>query len=187
MDRSWCDGLALAMAALVASPVHAQSGQEPTVSVVPDTDGAGGRVDAKIRIAAPPADVWRAMLDCKVSERIVSGLTYCRVLKQDPNGAWDVREHRVTWSSLFPSVRNVFRSDYERHAVIRFARIEGDLRKLKGTWRLQPLAGEKATLVTYMAEIDPGVPVPGVLLRAAIESDVRKVLVALQREVENGR
>ena len=129
------------------------------------------------------------MLDCATSLRIVAGLKDCKILQRDPAGRWDIRQHTIKRALLLPTVRSVFRSDYEPVSVIRFSRVEGDLKKLQGSWRLVPRNGGAATDVTYNADVDPGVPLPGALLRSAIQSDVADVLSALQRESEtrNGR
>jgi Polyketide cyclase / dehydrase and lipid transport len=161
-----------------------QSGHEPKVSVIADEDGAAGRIEAQIIIKAPAETVWLKMLDCAVSLRIVSGLKSCRVTDRDPGGSWDVREHVVSWSAILPSVRSVFRSEYGLYSSIRFSRVSGDLKKLEGSWRLLPSDGRRATLLRYNAIIDPGVPLPGALVRSAIESDVTRVLKALQAEAE---
>lgn len=164
---------------------HAQqTGREPAVRVSADGDTAGGRIDAEIKIKATAEIVWLTMLDCNVSLRIVSGLKTCRVVERDPGGKWDVREHVVAWSVLLPTVRSVFRSEYQFAKEIRFSRVSGDLKKLEGKWQLEPGDGGRATQLRYTAVVDLGVPLPGALVRSAIESDVTRVLKALQAEAE---
>lgn len=148
--------------------------------------GSAGVVAAAIDIPVSPAVLWSAMLDCGRAARIVSGLSSCRVLERDPKGQWDVREHVVRWSWLMPSTRSVFRSVYEPPQRIRFNRVAGDLKSLDGEWVLQELPGGEATRVHYMATVDPGIPVPRPLLRAAIESDVPRTLKALRDEALSG-
>ncbi len=164
---------------------HAQqAAREPTVSVVADGDRSGGRIEAQIVIKATAETVWQSMLDCSVSLRIVSGLKTCRVIQRDPAGLWDVREHIVAWSALLPTVRSVFRSEYQRPISIRFSRISGDLKSLEGKWQLSARDGGRATQLQYSAVVDLGVPLPGVLVRSAIETDVTRVMKALQAEAE---
>jgi Polyketide cyclase / dehydrase and lipid transport len=177
--------LALSFCGCVSGSALAQStGREPTVSVKADGDNAGGRIDAEIKIKAAAETVWLTMLDCNVSLRIVSGLKTCRVIERDPGGKWDVREHVVAWSALLPTVRSVFRSEYQFGREIRFSRVSGDLKKLEGKWLLTPGDGGRATQLRYMAVIDPGVPLPGALVRSAIDADVTRVLKSLQAEAE---
>ena len=148
---------------------------------------AGASVAATIRIDASPAVVWSTMLDCKKATRIVAGLVRCTVVRSDPAGAWDVREHVVNWTALLPNVRSEFRSDYVTHSRISFRRTAGDLKTLNGSWQLIPLNDGKATQLNYAVEVDPGVPVPGSWMLGSAERDARAVLKALQREAEAGR
>ena len=151
---------------------------------MPDTSAA--RALALIEIARPPAAVWAVMLDCDRTLKFIARLRACRVTAADPAGRWDVREHVVDWLWPLPSVRSVFRSEYEPFTLIRFRRIEGTLKSLEGSWRLQPIREGRATRLTYEAHIDPGLPVPGVLMRSAIENELRDTLAGLRRETLRG-
>lgn len=176
--------LCVAAPALFAPTAASQPAREPTVAIAADGQGTGGRIEAHVEIAAPSDIVWRVMLDCGASLRIVAGLTRCKVLAKDPAGRWDIREHTVAWAAFLPTVRNVFRSEYHPTSLIRFTRIDGDLRRLEGTWRLHAREANRSTLLLYMADVDLGLPLPRALLRSTIESDVRRVLKAVQREAE---
>ena len=94
-----------------------------------------------------------------------------------------MREHVVQWIWPLPPVRSVFRSNYTPFQQIAFQLVEGDLEYLKGAWTLEPLRQGGATRLSYRARITPGWPVPGALVRSAIEADVPKTLIALRREV----
>jgi Polyketide cyclase / dehydrase and lipid transport len=156
-------------------------GGEIIVSVTAMPEG-GGRVVAVLDIPTSRARVWDVMLDCQRSLRIVESLKSCKVTSADPNGRWDVREHVVAWGWLALIVRSTFRSEYVAYDSIRFKRTGGDLKSLQGRWRLEPLDGDHRTRLHYEAVIDPGVPVPGFVVRNAIEVDARKTLSALRKE-----
>ena len=161
---------------------------EVIVDVAPDPQGAAGQVDAVIDIPVPADLLWKVMLDCDRAPRYLPGLQSCTVLKESPDKKWDVREHKVRWSALFPSVRSVFRSDYEPVREIHFSRVEGDLKELEGSWRLESLKGKAMTRLYYHARVDPGVYLPNAIVRSVIENDMPKTLKALRREVTgNGR
>jgi hypothetical protein len=112
----------------------------------------------------------------------VPDLISCRVLQSDPAGRWDIREHLIDWAWFLPTVRNVFRSDYERPRLLRFKRVEGDLEKSEGEWRLEPLKGGAATRLSYSALLSPRSWIPPSLALSSVKSDVPKVLLALRRE-----
>lgn len=152
------------------------------VDVMADPGGSAGVVRAAIDISAPPSQVWATMIDCDRAPRFVRGLKSCRILARDETGQWDVREHIVQWLSLLPSTRSEFRSEYVRDQRIRFRRTGGDLKALDGAWQLEPLRQGQGTRLTYVARVDPGLPLPGAMVRAAIEADLPRTLEALRHE-----
>ena len=162
--------------------------REVLVNVVPDDSGeADGQIEAVIDVAAPPAKVWTVMLDCQRALKFMEGLKSCRVLERGPNDAWDIREHKSKWLAILPEMRSVFRSEYVRDKEIKFKRVEGDIKFLQGGWRLEPLNGSAGTRLFYRARIGISAPVPGFILRGALESDVPKRLEALRDDVERGK
>lgn len=169
--------LALICAVLVATP--AAAAERPAVDVRPAPDGRSGEIVGSIDVAAPLAVVWDVVGDCDLAPKMVANLKSCRILERDPAGRWDVREY-VSRASLVPSIRNVFRSDYEPMRRVRFSRMAGDLRVFEGEWRLEP-RGE-GVRVTYQSRIGMPFRVPGWLARAALRHDVPAALLALRRE-----
>jgi Polyketide cyclase / dehydrase and lipid transport len=155
---------------------------EVLVDVRADPQGATGLITATIDIQAPPRMLWAIMLDCDRSRRITPALKVCRVTETSSDGLSDVREHVVQWVWPLPAVRSVFASQYRPFEQIRFQRIAGDLEFLEGTWQLEPLRQGTATRLTYSARVTPGWPVPGALVRSALEADIPKTLTALRTE-----
>ena len=155
------------------------------VSVEEDSGEADGHIEAAIEIAASPHRVWQVMTDCARATRFVTGLKSCRVLQRGPADSWDIREHRSKWLSILPETVSVFRSDYVTDKEIRFERVSGSLRFLKGSWRLEPLNGARTRLL-YSVRVGISAPVPGFMIRSAIEADVPKLLQALRTETLRG-
>jgi hypothetical protein len=144
--------------------------------------GGSALIHAAIDIAAPPRTVWAVMTDCKMAARLVVTVTSCKILQGDERAGWDVRE-QVTRGNLFvPTLRNVFRSDYQPYTLIRFHRISGDLRIEEGEWRLRALDGGAGTEVTYVNKVAANISAPAFLVRAAMRKDTSKVLANLRRE-----
>jgi hypothetical protein len=69
---------------------------------------------------------------------------------------------------------------------IRFARVSGTLKFLKGFWRLEALNGGTRTRLLYSVRIGVAAPVPGFMIRSALESDVPALLKALRSETVTG-
>ncbi|MDP8916690.1 MAG: SRPBCC family protein [Pseudomonadota bacterium] len=172
-------GVAALLAGGAQADSRAASPENLLLQVTPD--GAGGaQVRGGIDIPAPPSAVWKVMLDCNEAVRYVPKLKSCRVLKADPGGAWDVREHRFDYGVL-GEIRHVFRSDYVSGARVRTQRVDGDLKFSQGEWRLEPLAGGAATRVRYQSRSASKTPLPGPLVRQAIRRDAPASLRGLRR------
>jgi hypothetical protein len=170
--------IAIGLLATAGSTAAAKTPENITVQVQPDPAG-GARVLGGIDIPAPPEVVWKVMLDCGEAVRYVPKLKACRVLRSDPGGAWDVREHVFDYGVL-GRIRHVFRSDYSGQSAIRTTRVEGDLKASQGEWRLEPIEGGAATRVRYQSRSQPKTPVPGPIARQAIRRDAPASLRGLR-------
>lgn len=149
--------------------------------VLPSSDGAG-LIHAAIDIGAPPRTVWAVMTDCRMAAKLVVTVTSCRVVQGDERNGWDVRE-QVTRGNLFvPSIRNVFRSDYQPYSLIRFHRLGGDLKIEEGEWRLAPIDGGAGTRVTYVNRVAADITAPAFLVRGGMKHDTSSALLNLRRE-----
>ena len=151
----------------------------PWVEVKPDADGYSGQIRAAIDIPATKEVIWAKMLDCDAALRMVANLKSCKILDRDPQGRWDVRE-QVSSAAFLPSVRNVYRSDYDRPNGIRFQRTGGDMRVFEGSWRLE--TRPDGVRVNYEARAAAPFTVPGWIARATLRRDVSTALLALRRE-----
>jgi uncharacterized membrane protein len=168
-------------AALELSP-KAQAALErgrPYAEVTPGADGSSGVIRAAIDIAAPAEVIWSVMTDCDLAPRMVANLKSCRILDRDPQGRWDVRE-QISKMTFVPSVRSVFREDFEPPRRLTFHRVGGDLKVLEGEWLLTP-HGDR-TQVTYEARVAAPFSAPGWVARLVLRHDVPMALLALRRE-----
>ena len=176
-------GLAAATAAQAFElPPRAQQALErgrAYVDVRADPDGESGLIRAAIDVAAPPEVVFKVIADCDLATKMVSSLKSCRILERDPAGRWDVRE-QVSKMNFVPSVRNVFRSDFEPPGRIAFHRSGGDLKVFEGEWRIT--ARGEGSRVTYESRVSAPFRVPGYLARLALRMEVGEALTALRRE-----
>jgi uncharacterized membrane protein len=174
--------LAAAPARATDLPARAQGALDrgrPYVEVKPDGDGSSGAILAAIDVAAPQATVWAVMTDCDLAPKMVANLKSCRILERDPQGRWDIREE-VTMTTFLPSVRTVYREDFEPIRRMSFRRTGGDLKVLEGEWRLEPHGDQ--VRVTYEARVAAPFSVPGWVARLALRHDVPMALLALRRE-----
>jgi ribosome-associated toxin RatA of RatAB toxin-antitoxin module len=166
--------------AFVAQPSSAQT--SPTVRILADPSGHGGRVQASITIDAPPSVVWAVMLDCANAPSFVPNLRSCAIESTGRDGASDIRQHQIAWLVGFPVVKIRFQSYYRRDQEIRFERISGDIAEMSGTWRFNAINEGRSTQLTYEAHLVPSRLLPAGLVRGGLQRDTPKVLLAVQRE-----
>jgi ribosome-associated toxin RatA of RatAB toxin-antitoxin module len=158
---------------------------EVLVGVQQTGQASGGMVEATILIDAPAESVWQVMVNCPDSPTFVPGLVACRVLESGEN--WEIIRQEVKWTWFLPKLSYVFRAIYQAHKQIDFVRIEGDLRDMKGTWRLIPFDQGRRTLVRYSVFLDPGFFIPQWVVRQALKADLPAVLRALRTKVLSKR
>lgn len=142
-----------------------------------------GWVEAMVLILAPPETLWPIMTDCAEAPTFVPGLKDCEVLDSGQN--WDIIRHDVKWIWFLPKFSYVFRAEYNKYKQIDFERIRGDLREMKGAWRLVPINHGGQTVLRYEVYIDPGLFVPKWLVRQSLKKNLPALLAALRRQAEN--
>jgi hypothetical protein len=174
---------AVAQSAWVADPAIQQrlaAGEVVVATSAIDPSHPRGRIRAAVRIPATPEAIWRIVTDCHEALAFVPGLRHCRFVARAADGSWQEVEHEVRYSWLLPSVRYVFRADYDRPHRIDFHRISGDLKEEEGTWLLTPSADGIGTVVEYEVYVDPGFWIPQTLVAHTLRRDTRAVLTGLR-------
>jgi uncharacterized protein YndB with AHSA1/START domain len=143
-----------------------------------------GWIRAAVRIGAQPEAVWEVMTDCRQAAAFVPGLKRCRRIGGAANGRWEDIEQEVRYSWLLPSVRYVFRAEYDRPHRIDFHRLSGDLKEEEGEWSLTRTADGRSTDVEYELYLDPGFWIPQVLVTRSLRKDLPAALGGLRERVE---
>ena len=181
MHRGLSRNLLLVTSLILTGTPRALAGQ-PTVHVDTDAKIQAAHVRASIDIAAPPATVWGVITDCARQPQIVPNLESCRIVKHDPGGHWDIREHIINWAALMPKMRTVVRTSYDGIHRMLFKRVDGDMRISEGEWRIEP-AGRGSRLY-YTALVAPKFAVPSFMVEHTINNDLPNVLHAIERASE---
>ena len=180
----WTASALLSLAAIVGAVAAATPREPPpVVEVNADSKGASGDIRAQVDIAAPPATVWRVLIDCGQVPHLMVGAKSCRVLERDPGGRWDVRE-QISQGALLPAIRTVLHSDYEAPRAVHFHRIDGDLKVLEGNWRLEPLDAGQHTRVSYDSRVQAPFGIPAFLARTVLRNDMPKTMNNLRNACE---
>jgi ribosome-associated toxin RatA of RatAB toxin-antitoxin module len=155
------------------------------VAVRPADGPSKGMVEATILIDAPAESIWQIMTNCSEIPTFVPGVKSCQVLSSGES--WEIIRHEVKWIWLLPKLSYVFRASYIENRQIDFVRIDGDLREMRGAWRLSPLNAGSQTIVQYRVYLDPGFFVPQWLVRRSLKGDLPAVLTSLRTKVLNSR
>lgn len=155
-------------------------GGAPVVHVKTDEASNAAHIRASIDIAASPAVVWAVLTDCARMPSIMPNLESCKVV-QTGGSKWDVQEHVINWSVLFPKLRTVMRNTYDAGRRLMFKRVSGDMRISEGEWRLEPVANATATKLSYNGKVAPDFPVPQFMIEQAINTDMPNVLRAIRK------
>jgi ribosome-associated toxin RatA of RatAB toxin-antitoxin module len=169
------------VAAIIAASTHCAVAGQPSVHVDTDEKVNAAHVRASIDIAAPPAAVWGVITDCARQPQIVPNLESCRIVKHDPAGRWDIREHIINWAALMPKLRTVVRTSYDGIHRMLFKRVDGDMRISEGEWRIEPTANARASRLYYTALVAPKMPVPQFMIEHAVQNDLPNILRAIER------
>jgi uncharacterized protein YndB with AHSA1/START domain len=154
-----------------------------TTAAAIDPGRPRGRVLAAVLIKATPEAIWRVMTDCVQAPLFVPGLKHCRRINGASDGSWEDFEQEVQYSWFLPTLRFVFRAEYERPHLVRFRRISGDLKEEEGTWLLTPTPDGSATLVQYEVYVDPGFWVPQAMVTRSLRNDLPTALTGLRDRV----
>jgi uncharacterized protein YndB with AHSA1/START domain len=156
-----------------------------TTSCATDPSHPRGFIRAAVRIKAAPETIWKIMTDCEQAPTYVPGLRRCRRIDAAPDGSWQDIEHEVRYAWFLPTVRYIFRAEYDRPHRIAFHRISGDLKEDEGTWLLTPTADGSATIVEYEVYIDPGIWIPAPLVNRSLRKDLPAALTGLRDRAES--
>ncbi len=140
-----------------------------------------GMVEALVLIDTPAETIWEIMTDCPGIPTFVPDLKTCKVLDSGKN--WEIIRHEVKWIWFFPRISYVFRADYKMNRRIDFVKIKGDLREMRGSWRLFPLNEAGQTLVRYEVYLDPSFFIPQWLVERSLMTDLPDMLAALRTKV----
>lgn len=146
------------------------------------------RVQGTIEIAAPPAEVMRALADFP-SYPAWSGFQQCEVRATGPDGrATEV--HVVLAMGPVTATYTIAIEYLDADAGLRWRFVEGSgITNTEGEYRLE--AGGAGTVVHYSGAADANLPVPGFVKRKLIAEGQKigrdKALKGLKAFVETGR
>ncbi|MCZ6675231.1 MAG: hypothetical protein O7C75_20040 [Verrucomicrobia bacterium] len=134
-----------------------------------------------ILIKAPESSVWNIMLD---QERIPEYLKDCKLSQIKESGdTWKIVEHRMKVHPLLPAIQYVFREDYGSDYFIEFQRLSGNIKELKGWWKIVPNDDLGGVVLMYSVFVDVGWYIPKSWIKNGMQKRVPALLNAVRGEV----
>ena len=154
------------------------------VAVRVDDDGRfRGHIELAVLVEASAERIFEILRDCARSPEYVPHVQSCERVEVLEAGRAEVFRQRIRYTWFLPAFDHVFRLDYEPYSAVTVARVEGPLARLDGRWTLEE-RGDGKTLLMYVLDFAPGMPVPRFLVGRAVLRDLPEVLRAIRRRAE---
>lgn len=134
----------------------------------------------QVHIGASPEACFSVLTDYARMPEWQSRVSECRVLSRDEQGRASEVEYVI--DAKLRTVRYRLRQIYQEPQVIGSEYVGGDFRCFEGDYRLEP-EGD-GTCVTFHLRIDPGLRVPGPVVKMLNQAVMGRALQDLRRRVE---
>jgi hypothetical protein len=128
---------------------------------------------AGIEINAPIAKVFAVAADVEGSPQWQPEIKVAECLERDADGNQVLV--RTETDAKVRRLGSTLRFDYDEPTEIRWEQTEGDLKAVKGSWKLEDLGGDR-TRATYWMEVDLG-RMLGMVIRGPLVGVLRGQLI----------
>lgn len=172
---------AIAMVAIAAAPVAAREDFADVKTGDAPWGLFGRSVWAEVWVAAPPRAVFRTLTDYARFDEFMPLVERVDILERGPTHA--VLKFKMRYMRWF-DIEQTDRREFHPYSRIDYVGVAGPLRAVTGDWRFTAERG--GTRVRYRAQVDPGVPVPGVLMGALVKRGLPGLLDGVRRRTESG-
>ncbi|MBE9549896.1 MAG: hypothetical protein IMF09_10865 [Proteobacteria bacterium] len=135
---------------------------------------------AAVLISGSIDKVHEAIIKCEDAPQYYKHMVSCEVLEHSNNVEIVHQKIKLIW--FLPQLEYTFRADYSdplsareiNFRTIRYQPVSGDLKILDGGWNLYPYGTE--TLAVHYITIQPSMPLPGWIIRRALQNDLPESL-----------
>lgn len=133
-------------------------------------------------IKSTPEKVWDVLMDCDNYPKFMPVKSYNY---KSRHGSYDIVH-------VVPDAPAMFSVDYDMKRVydkkdwkITFSKVAGKIKSINGWWKLEPISGGRQTKVTYVNNIDIGMPVPGFVKDYFAKGSLGKLAEGVKKRVES--
>lgn len=166
--------------ALLGAPTVAAA-VDPGLRVRADTHFGVITIDAEILVPADARTTWAVLTDYDNLARFVPEMKSSRIISAPDQPKRLEQRGKSGMLSFFTPEHIVFQLDETPYERIRFTKVAGDVRSMRGEWQI--IGSGNPVKVLYRARIVPKVPLPPLLGTTMIELDVETKLAAIRREI----
>jgi ribosome-associated toxin RatA of RatAB toxin-antitoxin module len=150
--------------------------------------GEKGNYVARVLVAATPELAWAVLTDYSNFSRFIPNVVSSKIL--ETQGNQKVIEQEDVRQLLFVNVRSRVRSAITETPQTRidFRRIDGDVPKLDGYWKVEPVAADSGVkadqvLITEVVAVQPKSGLGADVFYNIFKNSLRDNLAAIQKEM----
>ena len=145
--------------------------------------GMSIHMDARARLHAPRGLVWATLTDYANLWRFIPGLRYSRVLRRDGATAYVEEQGETRFLFVTFPINVVLASSEHPPYRIDVHVVRGDLKRLKGSYRIVPNS-DGTLLLTWSGAIQPGFWLPAYIDEALVRSRIGAQFEGMVHEIE---
>lgn len=151
--------------------------------------GSKGKYTGKVLVTANVATAWQVLTDYNNFSRFLPNIVSSKLIQnnRDRKVFEQVQVIHAFVITKKSRVRIAVKETYPKQ--IAFSLVEGDLKSLQGTWRIEPISSHPGAppnqvLIIHQVNADPGAIATRSLFYSIYKDTLENTLVALKKEVE---
>jgi hypothetical protein len=142
-------------------------------------------LELAVLVDAEWSSIWQVLTECELAPQYVPDVLDCRLLEQVDDGRASIFVQTVKPVFFLPKFEHVFRLSYFPPERVTISGVAGGgfIEAMEGEWLIVPRPGGKMAVIQSMV-VEPAVPIPKVMVRAALKRNLTKVLEAVKERAE---
>ncbi|CAC5345828.1 MULTISPECIES: SRPBCC family protein [Planktothrix] len=168
----------LAIGEIVNPTLIASQPQAATVT------GKDGQYIAKIVVNSSADKTWKVLTDYNNFYQFLPNVISSKVLKTQGNQKIFEQIYQVQALIFKQQTRVRIASTETYPKEIDFKLVDGDLKALQGSWKIQPISAQQI-LIEHQVKVDPGSTPSLSLFYSIYENSLKQTLEAIKKETEH--
>ena len=146
--------------------------------------GKDGQYIAKIVVNSSADKTWKVLTDYNNFYRFLPNVISSKVLKTQGNQKIFEQIYQVQALIFKQQTRVRIASTETYPKEIDFKLVDGDLKALQGSWKIQPISAQQI-LIEHQVKVDPGSTPSLSLFYSIYENSLKQTLEAIKKETEH--